>query len=407
MNHTQFSKKKIQNNNRSSYGYGRKKTTYRSGAKRKGTNGVRIHPDLFVKKAINPEENNYIAERTIHQMPVHERLKGILNQKGFVYPTEIQDKTLEKLIEGNDLLGIAQTGTGKTGAYLIPLIHQMMSNRHSLKVLVIVPTRELAVQVEHEFTTMTRGFGFSSSCFIGGTSINNDLHKLRRENHLVVGTPGRLLDLENRRVLNLKSFTVLVLDEFDRMLDMGFIDDIKQMVHAMQNRKQTLMFSATLDESQRSLINTFLNDPVEIKVSSGQSACDNIEQDVIYVDKDGNKFQVLLNMLEKDDFEKVLVFAETKRSVDHLYVKLKKSGIMVDQIHGDKSQRYRQHALDQFKFGRIQVLVATDVAARGLDVTDITHVINFHPPKNFDSYIHRIGRTGRAGKVGKAFTFID
>jgi ATP-dependent RNA helicase RhlE len=407
MNHTQIRKKSIQNNNQSPYGYGRKRMHYRSASNRKRTSGTRIHPDLFVKKAINPENNTYAADRTIRQMPVHERLKAILHQKGYVYPTEIQDKTLEKLIEGNDLLGIAQTGTGKTGAYLIPLIHQMISNRNAMKVLVVVPTRELAVQVEHEFITMTRGLGFCSSCFIGGTSIGTDLHRLRRVNQLVVGTPGRLLDLESRRALDLKSFTVLVLDEFDRMLDMGFIDDIKQMVQAMKNRQQTLMFSATLDESQRSLINMFLNDPVEIKVSSGHSACDNVEQDVIYVDKDGNKFQVLLNMLEKEDFEKVLLFAETKRSVDHLYVKLKKSGIRVDQIHGDKSQRYRQHALDQFRVGKIQVLVATDVASRGLDVTDITHVINFSPPKNVDNYIHRIGRTGRAGKIGKALTFVN
>jgi len=406
MNHTQFRKKRFQNNNPSSHGFSRKRMMYRSGPAGKRTNGTGINPDRYVKKAIHPENNIYTAERTIHQMPVHERLKSILHQKGFVYPTEIQDRTLEKLMEGKDLLGIAQTGTGKTGAYLIPLIDQMISHHHATKVLVVVPTRELAVQVEHEFTTMTRGLGFCSSCFIGGMSISTDLKRLRRVNNLVVGTPGRLLDLEKRRALDLKSFSVLVLDEFDRMLDMGFIDDIKQMVQAMKNRRQTLMFSATLDESQRSLINLFLNDPVEIKVSTGHTACDNVEQDVVYVDKDGNKFQVLLDMLEKDDFEKVLVFAETKRSVDHLYVKLKKSGIRVDQIHGDKSQSYRQHALDQFRIGRIQVLVATDVAARGLDVTDITHVINFHPPKNYDNYIHRIGRTGRAGKIGKALTFI-
>src|SRR4030042_2154953 len=187
MNQTQIKKRKFQNNNRFLNGYGRKKTMSRFSANRRGINGARIHPELFVKKAISPEENNYMAERTIHQMPLHDRLKTILHQKGFIYPTEIQDKTLEKLIEGNDLLGIAQTGTGKTGAYLIPLIHNMINNRNSMKVLVIVPTRELAVQVEHEFATMTRGLGFLSSCFIGGTSINNDLHRLRRENHLVAG----------------------------------------------------------------------------------------------------------------------------------------------------------------------------------------------------------------------------
>ena len=214
------------------------------------------------------------------------------------------------------------------------------------------------------------------------------------------------MDLSNRGALRLQDISVLVLDEFDRMLDMGFVDDIMSMVKLMESRKQTMLFSATLDRNQNSLINGLLNDHIEVKVSSGAPAND-IEQDVIRVAQGGDKFTMLLDLIAHEEFEKVLLFTETKKSVDRISKRLKQSGIRADLIHGDKSQNYRNNALDKFKRGRVQVLVATDVAARGIDVFNVTHVINYQLPKSLESYVHRIGRTGRAGKTGKALTFVD
>jgi ATP-dependent RNA helicase RhlE len=277
----------------------------------------------------------------------------------------------------------------------------------TFQTLVIVPTRELAVQVEEEFRSMTHGLNLYSACFIGGTNIERDIQKLRRDAHLVVGTPGRLLDLQERRVLHLNRFGVLILDEFDRMLDMGFAPSVQRITRAMTGRKQTLLFSATVDKTQQHLIDQMLRDPKVVKVSSGETTGDHIAQDIINVSEGADKFAMLLDLLRQADFEKVLLFAETKGWVKRLHKKLIGAGLRADLIHGDKTQNTRQRALDQFKQGRVQILVATDVAARGLDVSDVTHVINYQLPRTYDSYIHRIGRTGRAGKGGKAFTFVE
>ncbi len=374
---------------------------------KKRNNGPSLNPALLIKKANDLKENAYITNRTFKQMPIHSSLQTILTKKGYLQPTEIQDKTLENIIDGNDIVGIAQTGTGKTGAFLIPVIHNMLNDVKVKKTLVVVPTRELAIQVEQEFKSMTKGLKLFSECFIGGTNINSDIKKLRRNCHLVVGTPGRLLDLVRRKALNLNNFSILILDEFDRMLDMGFIDDVQNITKAMHNRIQTLLFSATEDIKLESLIQELLNTPIKVKVSKKETTCDHIEQGVLRVQNNEEKYRLLLNMLQENSFSKVLVFAETKKWVDRVYIKLKKSGIRVDQIHGDKSQSKRQIALNNFKNGKIQVLVATDVASRGLDVLDISHVINYQLPRTYEDYIHRIGRTGRAGKGGKAFTFVN
>lgn len=366
-----------------------------------------LDPNLLIKKAAFREQESYTPSRTFDQMPVHERLKRNIAKKGFAHPTQIQDKTLEHLVGGRDLLGVANTGTGKTGAFLIPIIEQMLQPSGTFTSLVVVPTRELALQVEEEFKSLVQGLGLYSASFIGGTSIDKDLCQLRRQNHLIIGTPGRLMDLTNRGALRLKEISVLVLDEFDRMLDMGFVNDIKKIVRAMTARRQTMLFSATIDKSQKPLIDELLQNPVEVKVSSGASTSDQIDQDIIRVPMGGDKFAMLLNLISDKDFEKVLVFAETKRLANKVSKKLNESGVKADQIHGNKSQNYRNKALDKFKQGNVQVLVATDVAARGIDVSDVTHVINYQLPLNFDSYVHRIGRTGRAGKAGKAYTFVD
>jgi ATP-dependent RNA helicase RhlE len=368
---------------------------------------TRLEPSLMVKKADLSEERTFHSDRLISDLPIHPTLRQSLMKKGYERPTEIQDRTIEALLSGRDLLGIAQTGTGKTGAFLVPVIEQLLIQPKKSYALVVVPTRELAAQVEEEFKSMTGGMALYSSCFIGGTSINRDLQQLRRPSHVVIGTPGRLLDLYSRRALDFGSFNTLVLDEFDRMLDMGFIHDVTRIVEGMRNRKQTMMFSATLNRAQQSMINKILRDPVTVKVSSGDRPADRIDQEIIKVGAGEDKFLVLKNMLLQDEFDKVLLFEETKHRVSRLCLKLSKAGIRADQIHGNKSQNARQNALKAFKQGRIQVLVATDVASRGLDISDVSHVINYQAPRSHDSYIHRIGRTGRAGKTGKAFTFVN
>ena len=365
-----------------------------------------IDPSQLVVRAEPSSYEPYVSKRTIKDLPVNPALIDCLLRKGFTKPTEIQDRTLEALLSKRDLLGIAQTGTGKTAAFLVPIINELLLTKTKNFALVVVPTRELALQVEEEFKTMSKGLGIYSASFIGGTNINKDLQNLRRQSHIVIGTPGRILDLVNRKALDLRLFNTLVLDEFDRMLDMGFVHDVKRILNGMHNRKHTLLFSATLDKTQEQLIAEILHNPVTVKVTAGDSAATHIDQDVIRINAGEDKFKVLEEMLIQADFEKVLLFEETKFRVKRLCQRLNQVGIRANDLHGNKSQSARQSALTDFKQGRIKVLVATDVAARGIDVSDVTHVINYQIPQTFDSYIHRIGRTGRAGKTGKAFTFV-
>lgn len=376
---------------------------------RSGRGVSKLDPSLLVKEASKNTEKDFRADRKIDALPVDPRLIDLLQKKGFERPSEIQDRTLEHLLKGKNLLGIAQTGTGKTAAFLVPIIDQLLQikNRSQSYALIIVPTRELATQVSEEFKSMTKGLGLFSACFIGGTNINRDVQALRRQSHVVIGTPGRLLDLQNRRVLDFRQFHTLVLDEFDRMLDMGFRKDMDRIINMMHSRRQTMLFSATLDHSQQSIIDEILEDPITVKVSTGQTSGDNIDQSVIRLSEGQDKYSILLDILLQDECTKVLLFEETKHKVSRLSMKLNKSGIKSDQIQGNKSQNARERALKAFRDGKIKVLVATDVAARGIDVSDVTHVINYQLPMTYDSYIHRIGRTGRAGQVGKAITFVD
>lgn len=366
-----------------------------------------IDPRLFVKKGIPVAEATFIPSVKIQDLNVDGRIKNNLLQKGYVHLTAIQERAIQPVLEGKDLMGIAQTGTGKTAAFLVPIIHNLLGKPAGFQVLVVVPTRELAVQVEEEFQTITKGLNLSSACFIGGTSVGRDITRLRRPNHVIIGTPGRLIDLARQNALHFRDFKTLVLDEFDRLLDMGFLKDIKFMLTHMTNRKQTVLFSATEESNQKKLIQSLLVDPVEVRISSGNVTGDHIDQEIISVKAGEKKMDLLVNMFRDKSFEKVIVFAETKRGVSNVRRGLHQAGISVDEIHGNKSQNYRLKALNDFKSGKIQGLIATDVAARGLDISAVTHVINFQPPRDFDSYIHRIGRTGRAGKGGKAFTFIN
>lgn len=360
-----------------------------------------------MKKALPIEEKKYESTILIKDLPVNEQIKNNLLVKGYLTPTEIQEKTLDAILKGRNLMGIAQTGTGKTAAFLVPFIHQLVNTAPAFQVLIVVPTRELALQIESEFKSIAKGLRMSSKCFIGGTSVGRDIENLRTPSHFIIGTPGRLLDLSNHKGLRFENFTHLVLDEFDRLLDMGFSQDIQKMVSRMSKRKQTVLFSATEDPKQKSLINGLVTDPVSVRISVKNESADHIDQEIITVKNGENKMDVLLSMIKDDSFKKVLVFAETKRWVSKVCKELLRNGVKADEIHGNKSQNYRQKALTNFKNEKIQVLVATDVAARGLDIEMVSHVINYQKPKNLDNYIHRIGRTGRAGKSGKAFTFIN
>jgi len=366
-----------------------------------------LNPELLVKKAVQLDQIEYVPTRKFNDMDLNSKLKSNIRHKGYSAPTQIQDECIELLVKGKNLVGIAKTGTGKTAAFLIPIIEQLLRGGDNFQSLIVVPTRELALQIQEEFKSISQGLGIYAASFIGGTSISKDLMKLKKRNQIIIGTPGRLIDLMNRGALKLRPMSVLVLDEFDRMLDMGFITDIRKLSKAMPQRRQTMLFSATIDKKQAHLIEEMVHDPIEVKVSDGSCASDSINQDIIKVPQGADKVQMLIDLISGDEFNKVLIFAETKRLVDKVSKKLNMSGVLSDIIHGNKSQNYRVKALNKFKSGKVQVLVATDVAARGIDVDNVSHVINYQLPLSIESYVHRIGRTGRAGKVGQAYTFID
>lgn len=372
----------------------------------KGGNKKFIPVEKFIHKGVELKETKYDASMPFSEFPLVQELKDNIQKLGWDYPTEVQDRSFMPVSELKDVMAIANTGTGKTGSFLIPLINAMLVAEEDFSALVMVPTRELALQVESEFRLLTKGMQLFAACFIGGQNIGKDLRKLQNPFHFVIGTPGRLVDLNRRNALKFEYFSVLILDEFDRMLDMGFSKDVNYITSQMKVRDQTLLFSATLDQSQKEIIDGILKNPVNIQITDGSSTAEHIDQDVVYSNID-NKFDKLLSMLKEDEFQKVLIFAETKRRVSGLAKQLKKSKFKVDEIHGDKSQNYRKHALNDFKKGKVKVLVATDVAARGLDISDVTHVINYEVPNDYETYIHRIGRTGRAGKKGKAYTFVN
>lgn len=352
------------------------------------------------------QELVYVSKHTFSESKLHQKLKATIASKGYANPTEVQEKSLEPLLNKNDLVGIAATGTGKTAAFLIPIIHQMLLSKEKTA-LVIVPVRELAQQVKEEFMSLTKKMGLSASCFVGGTNINKDIAIARNKHRFMVATPGRLGDLIDRKAIELEEVSILVLDEFDRMLDMGFIRDVRKISSIMSKREQTILFSATKESSQENLINELVDSPVYLNVSSGLNSSENVEQNMVEVLASENKFDILLKLLNKDTFKKGILFLETKRGADRIHKKLQNSGLISGTIHGGKSQSYRNRAIRLFKSGEIKILVATDIAARGIHVDNVSHVINYQLPMTMDSYIHRIGRTGRSGKLGKAYTFIN
>ncbi len=371
----------------------------------RGPQDERIDVSRFINKAVITEEvEHFIPEHTFNDFKISESLKKAIAAKGYISPTPIQDRSIPHTLHGVDVVGIANTGTGKTGAFLIPLLDKALRNPQA-QALIVVPTRELAIQIDEELKGFTKHLRISSVCAFGGSNINRQIDALRRHQHFIIGTPGRLKDLIERRKLNLHKCEVAVLDEADRMLDMGFIHDMRTILKELPQERQTLFFSATLSKEIEALIGEFLNEPVRISVKTRDTS-KNVDQDVVRVPRDG-KFDALAALLKKPEFGRVLVFGRTKHGVDKLTRMLTRQGVPADSIHGNKNNNKRQHALRLFKDGRVKVLVATDVAARGLDIADVSHVINYDLPATYDDYVHRIGRTGRGAKKGIALTFIE
>ena len=373
--------------------------------RQRGPRNQRIDISRFVNKAVITEQiEHFTPEHRFGDFIIDERIKKNINTKGYKEPTPIQDRIIPHILRGSDVVGIANTGTGKTAAFLIPLINKVLINSKE-NIIIMVPTRELAIQIEQELRGFTPMLGIFSVCCVGGANIIPQIKALRHHNNFVIGTPGRLKDLIERKCLNLAGFNTVVLDEADRMLDMGFINDMRLMMSYMPKTRQTLFFSATISKEIEVLIKDFLKTPVTISVKTGDTA-KNVDQDVIRV-RGGNKIELLSALLNKAEFNKVLIFGRTKHGVEKLSKLLAQKGFRAESIHGNKNHSRRQKALGLFKDNRVQILVATDVAARGLDISDVSHVINFDIPATYDDYIHRIGRTGRAGKKGKALTFVE
>jgi superfamily II DNA/RNA helicase len=349
-------------------------------------------------------EAEYVPTHTFGDFKMHPTLAINIERKGIRVPTPIQDRAVPLGLEGRDIIGIANTGTGKTIAFAIPVLHRLAQSRDS-SALVVAPTRELAQQIEEEFRVVGKGTGLRGALLIGGAGMGPQLRDLHHDPQIVIGTPGRIKDHLERKTLDLSSFDTVVLDEVDRMLDMGFIDDVRSILQQLKPERQSFFFSATMDRKVHDLIHTFANDPIMISVSTGNTS-DNVHQDIVPYETSEDKIAQLHNILIKPEVTKTIVFDDTQRAVERLTRDLKERGFKADELHGGKTQGQRQRALDKFKKGEIDVLVATDVAARGIDVADVSHVINYSTPKDYETYIHRIGRAGRAGKIGNALTFV-
>ena len=334
-----------------------------------------------------------------------------LQEEGYTTPTPIQAQAIPIILQGNDLLGCAQTGTGKTAAFAIPILQLLSANKEydkkrKIRSLIVTPTRELAIQIEESFKAYGRHTGLNCTVIFGGVNQNPQIAALRSGIDILIATPGRLLDLMNQRHLTLRDVEIFVLDEADRMLDMGFIHDVKRMIAALPKKRQSLFFSATMPPDIIKLANTILIEPKKVSVTPVSSTVDIIEQYVYFVDK-GNKSALLVDVLKDKNIKTALVFTRTKHGADKVVKILLKHNIKAEAIHGNKAQNARQRALTNFKAQTTRVLVATDIAARGIDVDDLEYVINYEMSNIAETYVHRIGRTGRAGAKGTAFSFCD
>lgn len=376
------------------------------GSRGRFSGGSSIHRSRFICKA-DPiiESVPYVPLHKFEDFKINQIIKINIAKKGYVNPTPIQDQAMPFVINGRDVVGVANTGTGKTAAFLIPLLDKILNNLNE-KVLIIVPTRELALQINQEFTEFKGSLRIYSVCCVGGVGISPQISGLRRAHNFVIGTPGRLRDLVDRKVIKLNEFRTIVLDEADRMLDMGFVADMRYIMKNMATPRQTLLFSATITSEIDKLIKEFLINPEKVSVKTGDTAR-NVEQDIVKVGSSEEKMTSLECLLAKKEFSKVLIFGRTKHGVEKLCKTLIQAGFKAESIHGDKNQNRRQSALKAFRDNHSQILVATDVAARGLDIPNVTHVINFDIPATYEDYVHRIGRTGRGSQKGIALTFVN
>lgn len=383
----------------------RRKSNFNNRFGKRKSSGV-PYEDKYIKKAKDiVQEESYTPSKPYDAFQIDSVLKQNIAKAGYANPTPIQDQAIDHILAGKDVIGIANTGTGKTAAFLIPLLHKTAQDRNN-KTLIVVPTRELAAQIRDEMRKLSYGMEMYQTLIIGGAAMRQQVFELRRNPQFIIGTPGRIKDLIEKRILNLSQFNNIVLDEVDRMLDMGFIQDIRFLISLLPQKRQSLFFSATLSNEIRSLINTFVKDPVTVSVKTHETT-NNVDQDVVRVKFGTPKIQVLEDLLKKDEFKKVLIFGRTKRGVEYLSRALFKKGFKVNSIHGDKPQSKRNMAIRLFEQNVIDILVATDVASRGIDISDISHVINYDEPATYEDYIHRIGRTGRANKKGAALTFLE
>ncbi len=346
----------------------------------------------------------FVPRQSFADMTLSEKLKTNILAKGFTSPTPIQDQAIPAILEGRDVIGMAHTGTGKTGAFLIPLFEKLSKDKDQ-KVLIVTPTRELALQIGTEAWELSKGMGIRGAMIIGGTSMWRQRQDLKNNARVVIGTPGRLRDMIETGSLSLSHFQNVVLDEADRMVDIGFLPDIQYFISLLPRERQSLFFSATISGKVAELLRAFVQNPITISVKH-QDIAPSVNQEIIEIKNGMNKVEFLHDLLIKKGFDKVLIFGRTKVSIDSLTRELITRGFKAASIHGDKRQFQRQQILGQFKMNAIQILLATDVASRGLDIQNVSHVINYDLPQSYEDYIHRIGRTGRGNSVGSAITLV-
>ncbi|CAM3731571.1 DEAD/DEAH box helicase [Erysipelothrix urinaevulpis] len=343
-----------------------------------------------------------------NELGLNKDLLQAVKDLGYVETSEIQSKAIPPILNGKDVLGLAQTGTGKTAAFALPTIQNLMKNhkkgKRKIRSLVLAPTRELAIQVYDSFKAYSKYTPLKTAVIYGGVGQGAQVRSLQQGVDILVATPGRLFDLKHQGFVNLGSVEVFILDEADRMLDMGFINDIKKTIHYLPDEKQSLLFSATMPKEINEIVEEIMDEPVHVAVTPVSSTVDKISQDVYFVDKE-NKISLLIDVIKKEEYKSFLIFTRTKRNADKVSKALSKNGIKSQAIHGDKSQNARQRALNEFKAYKIQTLVATDIAARGIDVDELDYVINYELPEEAETYVHRIGRTGRKGQDGASISF--
>lgn len=374
------------------------------GKSKRPTNTIASH--RFVNRAVEREaEPEYVPTNTFEDFALNAKIKSTLAFLGFTAPSAIQDQAIAPALEGKDVIGLANTGTGKTAAFLLPIIEKLSKQPIRNSVLILSPTRELSQQIDAEFKRFAAGQKLYSAVCVGGANIGRQIRELQRNPHVIIATPGRLKDLIERRIVVLGEINTFVLDEADRMLDMGFVHDIRRVAELLPRERQTMCFSATMTPDVKVIMDEFMREPVIVSVRRGETS-DHIDQDIVEVTDKDDKLEKLVELLHKDELEKTIIFCETKFGSQRLADRLSKEHLPAVAIHGNKSQSQRERALKAFKTNAVNIMVATDVAARGLDIPNVSHVINYDVPQSYDDYVHRIGRTGRGGQSGSALTFV-